>query len=76
MIDLMENNFKLFDRAFQSILSSLGFKHDQYVGLKNISKMLYSAAGPDLDMFYQRLQKMNFDDVSNLRALNNIYVKA
>lgn len=63
MIDLMENNFKLFDRAFQSILSSVGFKHDQYVGLKNISKMLYSAGGPDLATFYQRLSKLSFDDI-------------
>lgn len=44
----MENNFKLYDRTFQAVLSSLGFKHDQYVGLKNLSKIVYHSGGPDL----------------------------
>jgi hypothetical protein len=46
MIDTMENNFKLFDRTFQAILSALGFRHEHYVGLKDLSRIIYQ--GPDV----------------------------
>jgi hypothetical protein len=46
------------------------------VGIKNLTKLVYHQGGPDLQTFVSRLQSLNIDDISNVRALNNIYLKA